>query len=168
MPYILAVVILIGLFFWCTSCDRKPFIGAMCYARVAIPETSEYICPKCGEKTLYPRESKQPDNLNTIMMVHYELEQCRRQVKQIAQLAVELDGSQFCKKCSPNTQKPQLILVIHFPGEQNVHHYTGVTSASIYQLAEFLRISNDCNDLTNDAGKRPHCIEQINTILGSK
>ena len=70
-------------------------MGAMCYAPMAYPEVAEYICPICGEKTLYSG--------NQCSMIEWELPGMRRtavSIDSLTDFSVSLDESQFCHFCS--------------------------------------------------------------------
>lgn len=71
------------------------------------------------------------------MLIHRDLVNCRRVVKEITNPKVELDESQFCKKCSPAQAKPQLGLVIHYPDQSEPHRVWGVSLDDLRLLQEF-------------------------------
>lgn len=91
-------------------------MGAMCYDIIMPPPVTEYVCPVCGEKTLYPvGERKWSTPLN-------DLEYLRRLQAMAVKPAkkrdadVTLDEQQFCRKCMPDfTNTPQAILVVELP-----------------------------------------------------
>ena len=89
-----------------TAKPPAPKMGAMCYDMAAPPNRAEYVCPVCGEKTLYTQQQAR--------RVSWELETCRRLMKEIASSAVTLDESSWCKKCQPDAKEPALALRLRF------------------------------------------------------
>ncbi|MGD0093953.1 MAG: hypothetical protein ABSE73_28930 [Planctomycetota bacterium] len=116
--------------------NLKP--GAMCYTPAPTPESLAYVCPKCGEKTVYAFSQSDTDWWKTVDAVQWELPDCRDRVKEIKVLQLELDESQFCKKCSPDVKKPQLVLVVRHPGEAQPHRCAGVNHGDLRIIADFL------------------------------
>jgi hypothetical protein len=86
----------------------EPVMGAMCYAAAMYPEVAEYVCPVCGEKTLYT-------DYNT-EFVEWELQGCRRlfgEIEAVVEMEIELDETQFCQYCSGGEiESPMLVLRI--------------------------------------------------------
>jgi hypothetical protein len=73
----------------------EPVFGAMCYEMVAPPEVAEYVCPVCGEKTLYT-------DYNT-EFIEWELQGCRRLFDEIAassDMDIQLDETRLCSSCT--------------------------------------------------------------------
>jgi DNA-directed RNA polymerase subunit RPC12/RpoP len=84
-------------------------VTASCYARTAPPSRAEYVCPKCGEKTLYANTNKGAE------VVSFSLEGARdRARKKIGGCSLALDESQFCRKCSPEIKEPKLIFKMEY------------------------------------------------------
>jgi hypothetical protein len=91
-------------------------MGAMCYDMCMPPPVTEYVCPSCGEKTLYPvAESQWSTPLN-------HLENLRR-LQAEAQVeagkrgaSVELDEQAYCRNCRPMAvDVPAAVLVVRLP-----------------------------------------------------
>lgn len=91
-------------------------MGAMCYDMVMPSPVTEYVCPACGEKTLYPvAKSRWPAPLN-------HLEKLRR-LQAEAQVeagkrgaSVELDEQAYCRNCGPKfVDVPAAVLVVRVP-----------------------------------------------------
>lgn len=95
-----------------TPPPTKLSAGASCYKPISLPDRADYICPKCGERTLYIKDGS--------FDVKYSIPDCRGPIKEIRELAgnaISFDESQFCRKCSPKVRNPKLILRIAFAGE---------------------------------------------------
>ena len=111
--------------------DLKP--GACCYDMAGPPNRAEYVCPKCGEKTLYTNA--------VAMAVGWELPTARRTLKEVQKLSgpgIALDESQFCRKCSPTITDPKLVLQIFYDSGQP-HTVVGMSSRDLQLLQEFFR-----------------------------
>ena len=89
-----------------TTKPPAPKMGAMCYEMVAPPSRAEYVCPTCGEKTLYTQQQA--------YRVNGELQDCRRIMKEMANSAVTLDESAWCRKCQPDVKEPALVLRLRY------------------------------------------------------
>jgi len=86
-----------------------PVMGAMCYEPMACPTSAEYICPVCGEKTIY--------SFYQSAFIEWELQNCRRLAESInsnTEFQIELDETLFCDFCSPEDgeEDPSLVLVV--------------------------------------------------------
>jgi hypothetical protein len=117
------------------SVNNKPVepLGAMCY-EVATPlERIEYICPVCGEKTLYYSDYDDVDNLRDY----------RALVKQITKIEVKLDESQFCKKCSKNITDPHFCLLVKYGKNKDFHKTCGINRDDIILLREFSEVQKE-------------------------
>jgi hypothetical protein len=102
---------------------QEPQAIAMCYSTAPPPTRADYVCPKCGERTIYDESDKLPPleqaERGTAALVKWQIQVCRRDMQQIHKLAgdaVTLDESQFCRKCSPKTSSPKLVLHIVYDG----------------------------------------------------
>jgi hypothetical protein len=121
--------------------------GAKCYAVAAPPTRAEYVCPTCGEKTLYTKQAAE--------MVGGQLLDARRQVKILQELAgagLDLDESQFCRKCSPDVKDPKLVLKIRYDGGKT-KTVSGISPKDLQLLTEFFsdKLAHD----TGAGGERP-------------
>jgi ribosomal protein L37AE/L43A len=107
--------------------ERPP--GAMCYKVAAPPERAEYICPVCGEMTLYPLYNNEVDNISYYSSL----------VKKIKKIDVKLDESQMCKKCSPNAKPRNLCLIVKLKNAKNPqsHRTYDITENDINLLYEY-------------------------------
>jgi hypothetical protein len=112
--------------------------GAMCYRMAMPPTIVEYVCPKCGEKTLYTGEEG-PRSVDDTNKVRREIVACRRVLKEIEGLDIELDENQFCAKCTPDLKEvPKICLLVRYEGEKESHRVEGITSEDLIILKEFL------------------------------
>ena len=97
----------------------EQMMGAMCYEMMAAPAVSEYICPVCGEKTIY--------NYSQSAFIEWELEGCRRMAESInsnTDFEIILDEALFCDFCSPDAgeNEPEMLLrVIYDDGTEVVN-----------------------------------------------
>jgi hypothetical protein len=143
-------------------------VWATCYEIADPPETVQYICPKCGEKTLYKRGEGEEDigSFGVNRFVEYELKSCRRAVKAIRTLDIALDESQFCKKCSPDSKSPKLVLIIKYKGEETPHRCEYVTLDDLRLLREFLAgYRKHTGPYDNKTPLKDH-LERLSELLG--
>lgn len=105
--------------------------GAMCYEMSAPPNRYEYVCPKCGEKTLYTSDHSLAETAS-------EIENYRQSVSGMNGLDITLDESQFCKKCSPDIKNPALYINIKYVDDAQVHKVCCVTQTDFSLMYEFL------------------------------
>ena len=123
---------------------RKPpkvesFEGAMCYSPISPPDRFEYVCPICGERTLYA--TKNGDRIGS-GSVDCEIQSCRRKINEIKGAHVELDEAEFCIRCSPEVESPKLNIVVRFKRVENPHRVRGICEEDLQLLAEFLEGSD--------------------------
>ncbi|MEA3266267.1 MAG: hypothetical protein U9P42_04920 [Candidatus Fermentibacteria bacterium] len=132
----------------------EPVMGAMCYAPMALPSSTEYICPICGEKTIY--------DSSFASFIDWELASCRRMADNInlnTEFDVLLDESLFCDFCSQETaETPVLLLkVINEDGDEITNR---ITIVDLRMLESFLQgnlyylTSNDSQRPLQDYGER--------------
>jgi hypothetical protein len=143
--------------------SREPpesVMGAMCYAPMAYPEVAEYICPVCGEKTLYRG--------NETALIEWELPGLRRMAENIDGLTdfhVVLDESQFCGFCSGEEfADPCVLLRVSTSDSSEV--VNSVSSMDLRMLESFLQ--GNLYYLTSNDGQEPlqdHA-ERIRQLLG--
>ena len=103
-------------------------VSAMCYDTASPLDRVQYICPACGEMTLY--NSTFGDNIS-------ELSTYRQLVKKITKMDVRLDESQFCKKCSPNIKNPQYCLLVKDVKSNKTHKTCNITENDILLIYEY-------------------------------
>ncbi len=127
--------------------------GAMCYWMGEPPDRAEYICPECGERTLYGKGGAEGDgdrkgDFHVMRDLDEGIAGCRRYAFEIKHISLELDESQFCGHCNPGVDYPVLGIVIHYRGEEKPHRVWGVTPADVRLVSEFLagKIRHRCGN----------------------
>ena len=139
----------------------KPQMGAMCYEAVSVLTRPEYVCPTCGEKTLYAKD-RAP-------LVSAELEACRREleiVKKSTKLALALDESAFCKHCSPDVDKPQLGLTITYADGAS-HSASPITRTDLFIVRDFLKGELSYTGYTEDTYPLKANLPRLRELLGA-
>jgi hypothetical protein len=137
----------------------EPTSGAMCYAPMALPDTAEYVCPVCGERTIYGWEQA--------YFLQFEIGQCRESVAALDSsdlLDAVLDESAFCSHCSPGIEQPSMRLTIRYPDGTEV--VNEVTQQDLIVLEGFL--SGELyyvGDRDSTEPLRPH-LDRIRQLLG--
>ncbi len=112
----------------------EQMMGAMCYEMMAAPEVSEYICPVCGDKTIY--------NYSQSAFIEWELEGCRRMAESInanTDFEIVLDEALFCDFCSPDAgeDEPEMLLRVTYEDGKEVVNRIYVTD--LRKLDSFLQ-----------------------------
>ena len=95
-------------------------IGASCYAPRIMEPRFEYVCPTCGEKTIYCSRTDgqlgDADRANVYAegagVLPEDLGAYRRLIDGVSGIALSLDESQFCRECRPDVTKPKVVLVV--------------------------------------------------------
>lgn len=108
--------------------------GAMCYKPASLPKTVDYVCPKCGEKTIYKSNS----HSKAVQFIEWELPKCRIIAKRIKGIKIYLDESKFCKNCSPNIETPELCLTVDIKGTDKTKDSSPISSVDLQLIDEFL------------------------------
>jgi len=148
MPYLLVVgaVVLLVLILagGCGGGGRPPMPpNACCYEPAGVPVNTAYVCPKCGQRTLYPTggdvSNVDAATCSAGMALQVGLPACRQIASGIRGFVVELDESEFCRNCSPNVKKPQLIAVVRGPGDAQPRRVKGIGQTDLRRLQEYLR-----------------------------
>lgn len=118
-----------------TPAPQKLAPGACCYAPADEPSRMDYVCPVCGERTVY---GSSPANRNrrAQWFLEAELQACRRLVGQLGNLAATLDERAFCRHCRPDVDNPELILTIRYL-DHDEHRVRHVTADDLQLLVEF-------------------------------
>jgi len=88
--------------------------GAMCYKVAMPPDRIDYICPVCGEKTLYLK--------NPAFPILKELPSMRSLVKPLEKYGIVLDERALCKKCQTQTSEKTVCLIIPYLENVNQPH----------------------------------------------
>lgn len=123
--------------------ELKP--GAMCYAAMLERDSAEYVCPKCGERTLYTESQG--------WFVHRDLPVCRTLTDSIPAINLKLDESQYCKKCSPNIEIPQLCIAYKLADDANERHMCGINPYDLQIMKEFMQGKD--KHITDNDGEVP-------------
>ena len=91
-------------------------MGAMCYDMCMPPPVTEYVCPVCGEKTLYPvPEGHWSTPLNSLEGLRRMQAQAQMEAEKRG-ASVELDEKIFCQNCrSAAVENPSAVLVVRLP-----------------------------------------------------
>lgn len=115
-----------------TTPEPQPVMGAMCYKPAMPPKVAEYICPACGEKTVFTEKEAR--------FIHWELTRCRNLLQEIRPSsadALALDETACCRKCRPATSTPSLTLVVHFD-DGTTRRITPISAEQLRLLRDFL------------------------------
>lgn len=134
-------------------------MGAMCYAAMPIPEIAEYVCPVCGEKTVY--------GAGGTPYILWQIDTARSLVEGIrltGTLDVSLDETSFCSACAPDSVEPRLRLTVTFEDGTVVNPEVDVEDirmlAGLLTGRLYYETSND-----SQSPLRPN-LERLGSLLG--
>jgi len=111
----------------------EPVMGAMCYEAMAYPDVAEYICPECGEKTIYSD--------SRTAFIEWELQGCRRMVDSINALTefnVSLDETLLCDFCSESIEDEPAVL-LRVSSSDSTETVNSVSVLDLRMLESFLQ-----------------------------
>jgi len=84
--------------------------GAMCYEMSVPPDRKEYVCPQCGEKTIY-------SNTDYFSIID-DVVDCRQLAANIKNLTLRMEEKHFCHQCDSDTNaSPSITLYLKYKGE---------------------------------------------------
>jgi len=122
-----------------TPAPKMTVFGAECYKPAGPSDRVDYLCPKCGERTLYVRHRQGLPDDPVVWIVDKELPKCRREFQELhklAQDAIEFDESQFCRKCSPKVTSPKMAIHVTYEGAK-ARDVENITANDLRLLREF-------------------------------
>lgn len=90
--------------------------GAMRHEMIIPSPVTEYVCPVCGAKTLYPlEEGESRTPLNDLEALREAARQAETAAEKLG-ATVALDEKEFCRKCRPDfAGTPHAVLVTRLP-----------------------------------------------------
>lgn len=141
-----------------TPAPEELSMGAMCYKVAAPPNRTEYICPLCGERTVYTE--------NLARFIERELPVCRTLADSIRGIDLVLDEKTFCKKCSPEAEKPELCIHTKYAGESVENTVCDINSNDMQLLYEFMKGKwTHKDDYDNETPLKDYT-ERLSQLLG--
>lgn len=127
-----------------TPAPKVEVICALCYAIADPPHRADYVCPSCGERTLYDDGEKKWYQILGKQRYAEEVEcgipACRCEFQELQKLAgdkITFDESQFCRKCCPDIQEPKLVLHVNYTGDEP-HDVVDIDADDISLIRDFL------------------------------
>ncbi|MCD4701489.1 MAG: hypothetical protein K8S24_06495 [Candidatus Aegiribacteria sp.] len=135
-------------------------MGAMCYEAMVHQAVAEYVCPVCGEKTIY-------NDFQTVF-IEWELQGCRRMVESIneyTEFDVSLDETLFCDFCS-DSQDEEPALMLRVTSTDSTETVNRISILDLRMLEAFLQ--GDLYYTTFNDGHEPlqEHAERIRELLG--
>jgi len=113
--------------------------GAKCYSQARNDiKVREYVCPVCGQKTIYKKSAIKDKFFMIDNVLKYDLDKCRRMIGSINGINISLDETEFCSKCKPNTKSPALCLLVNIAGKSDTTRVRGISSEDLILINEFL------------------------------
>jgi hypothetical protein len=118
---------------WNVALDESQFCRK-CSPEIKDPKSifkMQYICSKCGEKTLYTNQKPQVAGWD----IRY-MQEIIQNLQKVAGNGITLDDSHLCRKCFPETKGPEYILKIEY-ADSKPQIVAGVSPADIAILTDF-------------------------------
>lgn len=135
-------------------------MGAMCYSPRPLPDSATYVCPVCGEKSIYV--SRQAE------FVLETIPQARISASRFKKDHIKLDESQFCRKCTPEKiDDPKLCLQVQLEGQSpvkscSVNPWDLEMLVAFFEGRTFYKTDNDAEIALKDH------LPRIKELLGIK
>jgi hypothetical protein len=105
-------------------------LGAMCYAFARLPNTEDYVCPRCGETTSYA--------VSELASKIREIRECRYHLDALNELDASLDEVTFCATCSPEVDSPVLALELR-DSDGKLTRTENIKGEDLFLLVQFLK-----------------------------
>lgn len=128
----------------------EPTSNAMCYAPSNPPSaTANYICPICGEKTVYGVPKDGRGDYGLVSLITDDLDTARWLVADTCKRfhGLKLVEVGFCRRCSPDVARPHLALHLAF-SDGTTRDVRRVTLQDLHLLYTFfvsqLAVTGDC------------------------
>ncbi len=145
---------------------------AICYAPPRPPDNLSYLCPECGEKTIYAIDAAAATKTlsrNRIVSV-MRVTVLRRQAEQIRQLglAVKLDEKAWCRKCQPTPPQDDGYdagMVVTWP-DGKTHRVDTITFADLDLLIAFLKGDSAMVDVAGQSTPLKDKLPRLQELLG--
>lgn len=140
--------------------DERP-VSAMCYDTAAPLDRVQYICPVCGEMTLYPSYSS-----SSFAVEHVSY--YRNLIKKITKIDVKLDESQLCEKCMPNAESRNLCLIVKLKHDKHAqaHKACGITENDINLLYDYSEGIKEHSDYYGNKVPIANYKQRLEELLG--
>ncbi len=132
--------------------------GAMCYAPATQLERADYVCPKCGGKTIYAQ--------GMVYIVEGEIPRLRALAKDIKGLDIKLDESQFCKICHPEVKEPELCIIVSYKDADKPYKVCKINSIDLILISGFLNNNDKYNGSTGQEYPIKDKIDRLQELLG--
>ena len=117
-------------------------LGAMCYAPLPPMTRYEYVCPVCGEKTLYAADAEQSWIPATGIDAMRRARDGAAAAATQAGAAVVLDEKQYCRKCLPELARaPQAAVEVTLP-DGHVQRTEAIQLQDLWILRDFFSGKN--------------------------
>lgn len=146
--------------------EVKSGVYATCYVPAMPPERFEYVCPACGAKTLYARGEEWDRAADLIRTLQWELDACRRGVKELKGIRAELYEKEFCSRCTPGAVNPRLGLIVRYEGASEPHIARGISSYDLTILKAFLNGEETLKSSDGDVTPLKKSLPRLRELLG--
>jgi|GEM_PF-3106738 len=149
-----------------------------CFGSCNDGRTISYICPICGNETLYKTNFEWLSTIGkyaiiknyreiesscaAIHLLRWDIYKYRQKVEEINGVHITLDESEFCMHCSPFVKNPTLYLLTNIEGEPDTNKITKFHFGDI----ELLRVFLNGNLVCYSKVSLNCCKDRIKELLG--
>jgi len=136
-------------------------IGAECYEIAQKPERVEYVCPVCGNKTLYTNSL----NFDLVEQISY----LRALSETLKKYGITLEERALCKNCQKQVSEKSLCIMIPYQEDgQNIYRRCEINETDLVLLKEFLSGKDIHQGFTDEETPLAEYIERLQVLLGVK
>ena len=149
-----------------TAPAPAPKMGAMCYAPLPPVTHYEYICPVCGEKTLYAAGTNQFYGPAATIEAFRRARDAAEAAAAKVGAAVALDEKQYCRKCLPDfTNTPQAAVAVTLP-DGHVQRTEAIQLQDLWMLRDFFSGKTVLVGGNDSESPLKHDLPRLRELLG--
>ncbi len=135
-------------------------MGAMCYSPRPYADSADYICPKCGEKTIFTHRHAE--------FVLHEIPDCRRMAAPFGPDVIKLEETAYCQNCNGGKEsQPELCVIVSLEGAEPVRT-CGISTLDMIILTDFLKGKNIYKTFNDEEAPLKDRIPRLKILLGIK
>jgi len=142
---------------------RKKPLSAMCYDMAAPPDRQEYVCPKCGEKTLYSELMEGFNTLNGLEILRIEFNTLTA-LK--TDCTLTLDETSLCAHCTPDTTSHDISMTVRY-SDKKIHSAISVTINDVYLLKAYFNHDGSYTSTDGSVHLLKDEISRLKDLLGA-
>jgi len=146
----------------------EPKMGAMCYSPRALPSQADYVCPECGEKTVYGQPDEDLQKRMQVILEVRSITSCLRELASFPEtpgVTFTLDQAEFCSHCQPEIESPSLVLTVKYKDGRS-HQTRSVNEYDLRILRDFLKGDKAYETFNDGTHPLKDCMPRLRDLLG--